>query len=72
MFVGGLGHADLGGSGLDGLLVGDNGLRLDDLNVAEFLLQVVDANLDVQLTATGDNMFTSVFSGDQHPGVGLG
>ncbi len=72
VLVGRLGHADLTGGGVDCLLVGHDWFGLDDFDVAELLLQIVDADLDVQLAAAGDDVLAGLFSGDLDEGVGLG
>ena len=72
VLVGGLGHAHLVGLRGDGLLVGDDGVGLDDLAVGVLLLQVVEADFDVQLAAAGDDVLAVLLGGADDEGVGLG
>ena len=72
VLVGGLGEADLVGLLGDGLLVGHDGVTLLELALGELLLEILEANFDVELTATGDNVLTGFLSGTDDQGVGLG
>jgi hypothetical protein len=53
----------LGGLGSDGLLVGNDWVTLSDVTLSILLNKILKADLDVELTATGDNVLTG-FLGD--------
>jgi hypothetical protein len=72
MLVGRLGEAELGGLIGDGLLVGNDGVTLLELALGELLFEILKANLDVELTATGDNVLTRLLGGADDEGVRLG
>jgi len=67
-----LGEGDHRGLGLDSLLVTDDGVRLLEGNTSVVLLEILEADLQVELTGTGND----VLSGVRDPGldtrVGLG
>jgi hypothetical protein len=63
VLVGRLGEAKLAGGIGDGLLVGNDGVTLLELALGELLFEILEANLDVELTATGDNVLTILLSG---------
>jgi hypothetical protein len=63
VLVGGLGEAELGGGIGDGFLVGNDGVTLLELALGELLFEILKANLDVELTATGDNVLTILLGG---------
>ena len=72
MLVGGLGEALNGGLVGDGFLVGDDGVTLLEGALGVLLLKILKANLDVELTATGDGVLTGLLSVADDQGVGLG
>ena len=73
MLIWGLGEANLGGFGGDGFLIGNDRVGLDDLNVRELSDQIMEANFDMQLSASGDNVFSSGFiSGTLYQRIRLG
>jgi len=72
MLVGGLGEADLAGILSDGLLVGNDGVTLLDWALGVLLLKILKADLDVELTATGDDVLTVLFGRADDERVGLG
>jgi len=72
MLVGGLGEALLGRFISDGFLVGDNWVTLLQWALGVFLFEILKANLDVELTATSDNVLTGFLSGADDEGIGLG
>lgn len=56
------GQADLGGLVDDGLSVWDDWVGLDDWDTGVVLLQILQANFQVQLTGTGNNMLSRLFN----------
>ena len=68
----GLGQAELVGELGDGLLVGDDGVRSLELALGVLILEIVEADLDMELTASGDNVLTSGFGDADNEGIGLG
>jgi len=62
VLVWGFGEAHLGGFSSDGLLVSDDWVTLLNLALGVLLNKILKADLDVELTATGDNMLTTLFS----------
>ena len=72
MLVGGLGEANLAGLTLDGFLVGDNGVTLLDWALGVLLLEILEADLDVELTAASNNVLTGLLSCADDEGIGLG
>ena len=72
MLVGGLGKADLGRLGRDGFLVRDNGVTLLDWALGVLLLEILKADLNVELTATGNNVLTGLLGGADDERIGLG
>lgn len=63
VLVGRLGHTGLVGFSSDGFLVGDDGVGLDDGAVSVIFFEILQANFDVQFTATSNNVLTSRFFG---------
>ena len=72
MLVGGLGEASLAGLLSDGLLVLDDGVTLLDWALGVLLLEILEADLDVELTAASDNVLTRLLSGADDERIGLG
>ena len=72
MLVGGLGETGLGGQLGDSLTVGDDGIGLDEGHAGEILLKILEADFDMQLTATGDDVLTGLFDLTDDEGIGLG
>ena len=72
VLVGGLGEADLAGLANDGFLVGDNGVTLLDWALGVLLLEILEADLDVELTAAGNNVLTRLLSRADDERIGLG
>ena len=62
MLVGGFGEALLAGLFSDSFLVGDDGVSLLDLALCELFFEILKADFDMELSATGDNVFTGLFS----------
>ena len=56
--VGRLKEADLAGFDSDGFLVGDDRVSLLELALVEVLLKILEANFDVEFTASGDYVLT--------------
>ena len=63
VLVGRLGEAGLGRLISDGFSVGDDGVTLLEGALGVFLFEILKANLDVELTATGDNVLTRLLGG---------
>ena len=63
MLVGRLGEADLGGLLSDSLLVGNDWVTLLDWALSVLLFEILEADFDVELTATGNNVLTRLLSG---------
>jgi hypothetical protein len=72
MLVSGLGKALLIGKFGDGFLVGNDGVTLLEGNLGVFLLEILKANLDMELTATGNNVLTRFLSCADDERVGFG
>jgi hypothetical protein len=72
VFEGGLGEALLVGGVTDGFLVGDDGVTLLEGHLGEIFFEILEANLDVELTATGNNVLTGLLSGADNERIGLG
>ncbi len=66
-----LGEAVLSGQLGDSLLVGDDWVGLLQLALGILVLQVVQADFDVQLTAAGDDVLSSGLGDADDQGVGL-
>jgi len=62
MLVRGFGELLLLGFLSDGFLVGDDGVTLLDWALSVLLLKILKTDLDVELTATGDNVLTRLLS----------
>jgi len=58
VLVGGLGETGFVGQFGAGLTVGHNGIGLDERDAGEIFLKILKADLNVQLTATGDDVLT--------------
>lgn len=72
VLVGRLRHADNVGFSNDGFLVGNDRLRLDDRAVSVIFFEILEANFDVELSATSNNVLTSrFFSGADNERVRL-
>jgi len=64
VLVGGLGQADLVGGSENGLTVGNDGVRSLQLHTtAVLLLEILEANLKVELTGTGNDVLTRLLDG---------
>lgn len=73
VLVGGLGQADLAGGLGNGLTVGDDRVGRVKLNTTAVLFaEILQANLEVKLTSTGDNVLTGLLNGALDHGVGFG
>jgi hypothetical protein len=73
VLVGRLGHADLVGFSGNGFLVSNDGVGLDDGAVSVIFFEILQANFDMELSATGDNVLTGgFFSGADNERVRLG
>lgn len=72
VLVGGLGQSRHAGLALDGLTVLDDGVRDVERNTGVVLLEILQANLKMQLTSTGDNVLTRLGGHGQDARVGLG
>ncbi|GKT45569.1 uncharacterized protein ColSpa_05750 [Colletotrichum spaethianum] len=72
VLVGRLGQSSHAGLANNGLTVLDDGVGDDEGNTSVVVLEVVEANLQVELTGTGDNVLTRLGGHGQNAGVGLG
>ncbi|KAK1256398.1 hypothetical protein MKX07_008657 [Trichoderma sp. CBMAI-0711] len=72
VLVGGLGQGSDAGLGLDGLTVLDDRVGDDQGDTGVVVLEVVQANLEMQLTGTGNDVLTGLGGGDEDARVGLG
>lgn len=72
VLVGGLGQSSDAGLALDGLTVLDDGVGDDEGNTGVVVLEIVQANLEMQLTGTGNDVLTGLGGADEDARVGLG
>ena len=72
VLVGRLGKRGDAGLGLDGLTVLHDRVGDDERNASVVLLEILQANLQVKLTSTGDDVLTRIGSVSQDARVGLG
>lgn len=72
VLVGRLGQRGDAGSAVDSLTVLHDGVGDTERNTGVVLLEILQANLQVQLTGTGDNVLTRWRDVGQNAGVGLG
>ena len=72
VFVLGFSHASLAGVGSHGFLIGDDGVILDDVALSEILLKIVQTDFDVELTTTGNDVFSALIKLTKDEGVRLG
>jgi hypothetical protein len=72
VLVGRLGECGDAGSGVDSLTVLDDGVGDTERNTGVVLLEILQANLQVQLTGTSDNVLTGWRDVGQDTRVGLG
>mmetsp|Transcript_101970 Transcript_101970/g.141726 ORF Transcript_101970/g.141726 Transcript_101970/m.141726 type:complete len:289 (+) Transcript_101970:696-1562(+) len=67
-----LGQARLAGLLADGLPVGHHGVGHDEVALSVLILQVLQADLDVKLTAACDHVLSALLGGAHNQGIGLG
>jgi len=73
VLVGGLGEASLVGDGRDGLTVRDDRVGGDDLHTrAVLLLQIVEADFQMQFTGTSNDVLTRLIERALYHRIGLG
>ena len=72
MLVGGLGQAHLAGLFGDGFPVGDDWVGLSDRDAGVVLFEILEADFEVELAGTGDDVLTGLAGLDDDHGVGLG
>ncbi|KAI6748621.1 hypothetical protein HG530_015394 [Fusarium avenaceum] len=72
VLVGGLGQSSDAGLGSNGLTVLNDGVGDDQGNTGVILLKILEANLEMQLTGTGDNVLTRLGGHGQDTRIGLG
>lgn len=72
VLVGRLGQSSNARLGSNGLTVLDDGVGDDQGNTGVILLKILKANLEMQLTGTGDNVLTRLGGHGQHTRIGLG
>ena len=72
MLVGGLGQACLVGLLSHSLAVGDHWITDNEVALGILILQVLQANLNMQLTASGNHVLSAFLSSAHHQWIGLG
>lgn len=72
VFVLRLGHSGLRALGGDSLLVGDDGLGNDDVYLSKLLLKILQADFNVELTATSNDVLTVRLGSADDEGIRLG
>ena len=72
VLVGRLGQGSHARLGSDRLTVGDDGVRDDEGNTGVVLLEILQANLEMQLTGTGDDVLTGLGGRGQDARIRLG
>lgn len=72
VLVGRLGQSSDAGLAGDGLTVLDDGVGDGQGNTSVVVLEIVEANLEMQLTGTSDDVLTRLVGEGQDTGVGLG
>jgi hypothetical protein len=72
VLVGRLGQARLAGFGWDGFSVWDDGVTLLEWAFGVLFFEILEANFDVEFTATSNDVFAWLFSCANNEGVGLG
>lgn len=72
VLVGRLGESGHAGLSSDGLTVGHNGVGDTEGNTGVVLLEILQADLQVELTSTGNDVLTGLGDEGQDTGVGLG
>jgi len=63
MLVGGFSHTYDGGDFSDGFLEGDDGVGFNDFTLGILLLKIVQTDFNVELTTSGNDVLTTLFSG---------
>jgi len=72
VLVGRLGQTGTVGLGSDGLTVGNNGVSLAERNLGVLLLQILQTDLQVELTSTSNNVLTRLSNGTDNTRIRLG
>jgi hypothetical protein len=72
VLVGRLGQSSHAGSGRNSLTVGDDGVGDAEGNTSVVLLKILQANLEVELTSTSNDVLTGLVDHGQDTRVGLG
>mmetsp|Transcript_65542 Transcript_65542/g.104272 ORF Transcript_65542/g.104272 Transcript_65542/m.104272 type:complete len:235 (-) Transcript_65542:73-777(-) len=72
VLVGRLGQARLVGLLSHSLAIGDHGVADDEVALGVLILQILEADLHVQLAAAGDDVLAALLGGADHQGVRLG
>ena len=72
VLVGRLGQGSHAGLSGDGLTVRNDGVGNTERDTGVVLLEILETNLEVQLTGTGNNVLTGLGDESQDTGVGLG
>jgi hypothetical protein len=63
VLIRGFGHTNLGRDFSDGFLEGDDGVRFNDFTLGILLLKIVQTDFNVELTTSGNDVLTTLFSG---------
>jgi hypothetical protein len=72
VLVGRLGQSGHAGGTLNGLTVGDDGVRDTERNTSVVLLEILQANFQMELTSTGNNVLTALVNHGQNARIRLG
>jgi hypothetical protein len=72
VLVGRLGQSSNARSSTNGLTVLNNGVGDTERDTSVVLLKILEANLEMELTGTGDNVLTRLGGHGQHTRIGLG
>lgn len=72
VLVGGLGKSSHAGLGSDGLTVLDDGVGDDERDTSVVLLEILQANLEMELTSTSNDVLTGLVGHGKDARVGLG
>jgi len=71
VLVGRLGETSVAGFSSDGFSVGDNGISHLQFNTSEFFSEILQADFEMELTSTSDDVFTAFFGVALDAGIGL-
>jgi hypothetical protein len=72
MFVGGFGHTDLVRFFSNGFSVRDDGVRFNDGALSIIFFKILETDFDMEFSASGNNVFTVIITGDDDQRIRLG